>query len=670
LRQREEQYRNLVENMNDGLVSVNLEGRITFANSRLCDMLGYSPEEIVGHRVLDFFDEANREIAREQLLRRRKGERQPYEIALTKKNGEQLFAFISPMPIFDSGGRFQSSISVITDLSDRKRTAERAQKHLNSLNLLMTGVEHLAKIRDSDAMVREICQLVVSAFDAQLVWLGWADPSGVVRPLYWTGPKGDYLQEIEVRWDDSPLGRGPSGRALREGVPVVLKDLEQEASFTPWQDAARECGFRSAAAIPLSNEERTFASLNIYADRPHFFTPERIELMQAFARIAAAALENTRLLAKVEKHVKELEALREIDLAISGSLDLRLTMNVLLDRLMALLKVDAATVQLLNPHSLVVEFAASRGFRSPSMAQGRILLGQGLRGRIALERVPLYIPDLGAVREQAIRASWLGKEKFVSYYGFPLVNKGQVRGVMEIFHRSSFQVDEELRGFLEALAGQAAIAIDNATLFQEMERSHQELSLAYEATLEGWAKALELRDLETKGHCQRVTEMTLELARHLGIPEKDLVHVYRGALLHDIGKLAIPDAILLKKGPFTAEEWEVMRQHPVYAYQLLSGILYLRPALDIPYGHHERWDGSGYPQGLQGEEIPLAARIFAVVDVWDALGCNRPYRPAWTQDQIILYLRAQAGKLFDRQVVEVFLDEVLPKNHATTCAAV
>lgn len=668
LRRREKQYRNLVENMNDGLVSVNLEGQVTFANSRLCQMLGYAPEEIVGHPALDFFDEANREIAREQFSRRQKGESQPYEVALTRKNGDKVFALVSPMAVFHSDGNFHGSISVITDLSDRKRAEEQAREQLKSLTSLVAGVEQLARIRDPDAMVREICQLVVTAFDAQLVWLGWADPDGVIRPLYWTGPKGDYLKDIEVRWDDSLLGRCPGGRAIREGVPVILNDLENEPSFTPWRDAALKRGFRSVAAIPLSHEERTFASLYIYADCLHYFTPERVDLLQAFARIAAAALENSRLSAKVEKHVQQLEALRQMDLAISGSLDLRLTLNVLLDQLMALVKVDAATVQLLNPHSLVVEYAASRGFRAPSMAQGRILLGQGLRGRIALERVPLYIPDLATVREQAIRASWLSEEKFVSYYGFPLINKGQIRGVMEIFYRSSLQVEEELRGFLEALAGQAAIAIDNATLFQEMERSHQELSLAYEATLEGWAKALELRDLETKGHSQRVTVLTLELARRLGVPETDLVHFYRGALLHDIGKLAIPDAILFKQGSFTEEEWEIMRRHPVCAHHMISAIPYLRPALDIPYCHHERWDGSGYPRGLRGEEIPLAARIFAVVDVWDAMNSHRPYRPAMAPEKVIQHLEEQAGILFDPKVVAVFLDEVLPTINSAAVA--
>ncbi len=185
--------------------------------------------------------------------------------------------------------------------------------------------------------------------------------------------------------------------------------------------------------------------------------------------------------------------------------------------------------------------------------------------------------------------------------------------------------------------------------------ANQELAHAYDATLAGWADALELREHETAGHSHRVVSLTLDLARQMGALEEELVHIRRGALLHDIGKMGIPDAVLLKRGPLTKRDWEVMRRHPEYAYQLLIGIPYLRPALDIPYLHHERWDGSGYPLGLKGEAIPLAARIFAVVDVWDALISERPYRHPWHCQKVLDYLREQAGKTLDPQVVAAFL---------------
>jgi putative nucleotidyltransferase with HDIG domain len=230
-------------------------------------------------------------------------------------------------------------------------------------------------------------------------------------------------------------------------------------------------------------------------------------------------------------------------------------------------------------------------------------------------------------------------------------------GVLEIFNRRPLPSDPEWLNFFEALADQAAIAIENASLMDTVEQANQEMLAAYDDTIQGWAHALELRDGETEGHSQRVLQMTLAIARSMGFDDAQLVHMKRGALLHDIGKMAIPDAILFKPGPLTADEWEIMRKHPMLAYRLLAGISFLCPALDIPYCHHERWNGSGYPRGLAGEEIPLAARIFAVVDVWDALLSDRPYRNAWDEQQAADYLRQNAGILFDPAVVAAFFDQ-------------
>jgi putative nucleotidyltransferase with HDIG domain len=192
-------------------------------------------------------------------------------------------------------------------------------------------------------------------------------------------------------------------------------------------------------------------------------------------------------------------------------------------------------------------------------------------------------------------------------------------------------------------------------LFNGLQRSNSELGLAYDATLEGWSRALDLRDKETEGHTQRVTEMTLRLANAMNLDATDMTHLRRGALLHDIGKLGVPDRILLKPGPLTDDEWDIMRQHPQYAYDMLLPIPFLAPALAIPYCHHEKWDGSGYPRGLKGDAIPLAARIFAVADVWDALRSDRPYRRGWEEEKVCNYIREQSGKHFDPKVVEVFV---------------
>jgi putative two-component system response regulator len=194
-------------------------------------------------------------------------------------------------------------------------------------------------------------------------------------------------------------------------------------------------------------------------------------------------------------------------------------------------------------------------------------------------------------------------------------------------------------------------------LLQERENiraAHKRLLDAYEATIEGWSHAMDLRDRETEGHSRRVTELTIKLAQAKGMNEEEIVHVRHGALLHDMGKIGIPDSILHKPDELTDQEWTTMRQHPKLAFDMLNSIEYLREALEIPYFHHEKWDGTGYPQGLKGEQIPIAARLFAVADVWDALTSDRPYRPAWSTQEALKYIREQSGKHFDPQVVELF----------------
>lgn len=191
-----------------------------------------------------------------------------------------------------------------------------------------------------------------------------------------------------------------------------------------------------------------------------------------------------------------------------------------------------------------------------------------------------------------------------------------------------------------------------------LQDAHVHLQEAYQRTIEGWVRALDLRDRETEGHTQRVTELTIKVARTLGFSEEELTHIRRGALLHDMGKMAIPDDILQKPGPLNEVEWERMRRHPMYAYDMLSPIAYLLPSLDIPFCHHERWDGSGYPRGLKGEEIPLVARLFSIVDVWDALSSDRPYRKKMPRWEVVSYLREKSGILFDPKLVDIFLSVI------------
>lgn len=231
-----------------------------------------------------------------------------------------------------------------------------------------------------------------------------------------------------------------------------------------------------------------------------------------------------------------------------------------------------------------------------------------------------------------------------------------MEGVLVVLQRSPFTPSEDWYSFLEILAGQAAIAINNARLFENLQITNQQLIMAYSETIEGWSRALDLRDQETEGHTQRVTEMSLRLARSMNVfSDEELTYFRWGALLHDIGKMGVPDQILLKPEKLTEKEEAIMRMHPEFAFRLLNSITFLRRALDIPHYHHEWYDGTGYPEGLKGEQIPLAARIFAIVDVWDALCSDRPYREGWSDDKVIRYLKKQTGTQFDPKVVDAFL---------------
>ncbi len=352
----------------------------------------------------------------------------------------------------------------------------------------------------------------------------------------------------------------------------------------------------------------------------------------------------------IERQLKFMTALSDIGMAISSTLDMRVTLNILLDRLTSQLGVDAADVMLLDQDTLYLNCAASLGFKTPAIRKISPRIGMGHAGRAALERRTLIITDLRDTLTHSLR-----DEEFISYVAVPLISQGKIKGVLEIFQRKRFVPSTEWLSFLELLSAQAAIAIDNASLFDSLQRSNMDLTLSYDATLEGWGRTLEFRDEDTMGHTARVANMTVRFARMMGFDEREIVHVRRGALLHDIGKISIPDAILLKPGLLSDDELEIMQRHPDYAYRLLAPIQFLRPSLDIPYCHHEKWDGSGYPRGLKGEEIPLSARIFSVVDVWDALLSDRPYRVAWPLEKVKEYIQSRSGTEFDPHVVDCFL---------------
>lgn len=373
--------------------------------------------------------------------------------------------------------------------------------------------------------------------------------------------------------------------------------------------------------------------------------------------------ERKRSAERIERQLHQLEALRIIDDAISSNLELDKTLQVLIQQMRSQLNLEALAVLLYDPADESLTYAAGAEGELEYPLGVRFHYSQGLAGKSLIEKQRLAMCKIDENTTRLPLAvqpffNQLSRAGYQTILAIPLTTKTHLQGVIEVYLRTAPPRDADWRRFLQMLAGQAAIAIENARLYEDAQRSNRELLQAYDATIEGWTRAIDLRDKETEGHTQRVVELALRLCRKAGMSEDLLVHVRRGALLHDIGKLGIPDAILLKPGALTDEEWIIMRRHPLYAYEMLAPIEYLRPALDIPYCHHEKWDGSGYPRGLKGEQIPLAARIFAVVDVWDALTSDRPYRPAWSKEEALAYLKEQQGKHFDPQAVKLFLKEM------------
>jgi putative nucleotidyltransferase with HDIG domain len=359
----------------------------------------------------------------------------------------------------------------------------------------------------------------------------------------------------------------------------------------------------------------------------------------------------------------ELKALMGIGSVINSSLGKKRLLEEVMDSLIKLMRAERGFLILRDPIDGKLKPETSRGIDHVNLEGAAFKVSGTIIRKVAETGVPILTTNA----QQDPR--FVGQESVVAFnlrsiLCAPLKLKDVLIGVLYVdnrVHTGMFQ--ESDLNLITAFADQAAVAINNADLFEKLKRTNLqleaaniELGIAYEATLRGWVRALDFRDKETEGHTQRVTVLTQRLAQAMGVDREALEHITRGALLHDVGKMAISDEILRKKGPLTTEERAIIQKHPVYAYEMLSPIEFLRPAIDIPYCHHEKWDGTGYPRGLKEDQIPFAARIFPIIDVWDALTSDRPYRQAMQHDEVRQIVLADSGKHFDPLVVEAFMD--------------
>jgi PAS domain S-box-containing protein len=620
-------------------------------NKAACLMSGYRRNELIGQSIdiLNAFPaaQADRTAYREQL---REAGNLHFEVFHRHKDGT-VFPVEVTTTLFSVGGR-ELVLGIDRDITARKQAEDEIKQRLAEL-------EAVNQISTALRAAQTLDEMLPLLLDTTLDVLHSTDGA-----IWLYDPVKNELRTAVIRgWNQGtgapPIppekpGEGINGYVFSTGQPYVASDfhldLHLPESLRRWITPGL-----GGAAIPIRAGQNVIGTIDVNVALPRELTPNEIHLLTTLSEIAGNAIQRTKLHQQTEHRVQQLAALSNIDRAISSSFDLRISLGMLIENVITQLGVDATDILLFNPGLYTLEFSAGQGFRTKPFEHARLRIGEGYAGQAALKREVVHIPNLALRHDNPRLEKHLADEQFVSYYGVPLMAKGQIKGVLEIFQRSPLEPDREWLNFLDTLAGQAAIAIDSVMQFDNLQRSNSELSQAYDETIEGWSHALDLRDNETEGHTQRVTGMTVSLAREAGLSEPELVQVRWGSLLHDIGKVGVPDGILLKPGPLTDEEWVIMKKHPVFAYEMLSPIHYLRAAIDIPYCHHEKWDGTGYPRGLKGEHIPLAARIFAVVDVWDALCSDRPYRKAWPEEKVRDHIQAGAGTHFDPKIVKAFL---------------
>ena len=622
-------------------------------NRLMENFLGRSNDELKGKTVHDYFskDEADFLAEQDRLAFKENRIIDIPVVSTTTQNNEGRLFHQKKVPMYDDNGNPSYLMTIADDITEQIELRDQANARLTRLEIISRLSTRLQTIPSLDEMMPVLLNMLMPIVSAEMgcIWLHNNEKDELI-PVFHKGGGREYESIISGhRKTDS----GIIGKVFTSQRPYFSDDYANDPLF--FENRKRILTKKlGGVSLPLQTANRIIGVINLSSTKNESFSEEDLKLLTTLSEIAGNAIQNLSLKEQTEQRLTRLSALSSIDRAISSSFDIQVSLEILVSNVISQLQMDAASVLLYNPFSKLLEYKTGQGFHTNAIESTSLRLGEHLAGKAAVSREMVQVKNLKEYAE-TFATPKLDNEGFISYYGVPLVAKGQLKGVLEVFNRTEHEPDNDWLNYLKALAEQATIAIDNMQMFEDLHRSNIELSMAYNATIEGWSKALDLRDKETEGHTLRVTEMTERLAKAFNFPENQLKYIRWGALLHDIGKLGVPDGILLKPGPLNDEEWTIMKLHPQYAFEMLAPIGYLRQAIDIPYCHHEKWDGTGYPRGLKGEMIPLAARIFAVVDIWDALRSDRPYREAWPMEKIIEYLRSISGTHLDPSVVDFCL---------------
>lgn len=597
---------NVLQTTPSAIFTVDLEQNITSWNQSAERITGYTAEEVIGKKCSVIGSPTCKKGCRlfdDQYPK--PGEFR--ECELFTKDGRRIFTLKNFDLLYNGNGEVIGGIESFIDITRRK--------HSEQKNLLQ-----------SSALESAANGIVITNRDGVIEW---------VNPA-WCAMTGYSVQET--------IGKNP--RIVKSGAQNshYYKNL--------WETILSGHTWRGELV-----NKRKDGSLYTEEESITPFKAENGDITH-FVAIKQDITQRKKSEYKIQNQLSQLAALREIDQTIISELSRHQSLNVILTKTINLLEVDAAVVLLLNEEMNSLVYAAGLGFWTDVVTTANVDISGNFSGKAAKEKRIIKIPDVSTDPTNLLLTDYLKDEKFISYFSAPLIVKGNIIGVLELFHRSVVERDAEWLEFFETLAGQAAIAIDNAQMFNQLKKKNEELINAYDATIKGWSYALDLRDKETEGHSTRVTYLAVKMAKLLGINNGELEQIYRGAILHDIGKMGVPDYILHKPDKLTEQEFEIIKKHPEFSYQMISSISFLKPALDIPYCHHENWDGSGYPRGLKGEEIPLSARMFAIIDVYDALTSDRPYRKAWIKLAALDYIQEQSGIKFDPQLIPHFMEMI------------
>ena len=652
LRENEQRLRSVLENSPDVIFSLDIPSRqVTFYNRK--EFHGYneqdlnSPGSILKAVHPDDLPDVSDYLDQTKI----KQSFSPIEYRLRGKNGgwiwiQQRTTILAHNP----DGTPQKLLVTVSDITERRQAEEEIKKHLAELE----AINHISTVLRQAQTLNEMLPFLLDetlktvGTDTGGIWLYNVKSAGLYRAIC----RGWFTQLEEENLLSS---EGIAGQVFQSGDAHVSFEFNKDVLTRKDSIPNIPAGW-GGACVPIRAENEIIGVLFASVQLPRRLGAEDVRLLVTVSEIVGSAIRRSELHEQIEQQLQRLVTLHDIDQAISSTLELGLLLETLLKHIVTQLGVDAADILKFDPQSQILEYLAGYGFRLLPAQKLSERIGEGHAGRAALKRQVIRTIESTLPSDPApTDIHQIPEEGFIDHISVPLIAKGEVKGVLEILHRSPLAPNAEWFDILKTLAEHVAIAMDNASLFEDLRLSNRDLALAYNATIEGWSRAMDMRDKETENHTRRVTDITMRLAQSMEIGEDQMVHIWRGALLHDIGKLGVPDSILLKPGGLTEEEWVVMRRHPQLAYDLLYPIEYLRPALDIPYCHHEKWDGSGYPRGLKGEEIPLAARIFALADVFDALTSGRPYTKAWKLPEVVNYFLEQSGKHFDPLIVDTFL---------------